>query len=169
MLKIPSHAENLLSSINPENHLHLTLTFSSNIGSPSELHAMAKAMGITIYTVTAPGGAKTRPKAPPGAVPPFAVTTGDKTQPALAVTYQFSPKKLATIQLVNEKERRVDVIAYKNVVDDRIEDLLTFLGQVVEVRAAAPPEEDVAVAPSQPPMSIRDALRQSQQLSGPGH
>ena len=136
----------------------VTLTFSTNVGSAAELHAVVKAMGVGVHQVATTSKGK-RP-VPPGARPPFGTTAGDRTQPAVQIVYQFSPKRESTIQLVNSRERRVTVCAARGVCEEHIDTWLTFFGAVVEVCSSAPPEEETFVPlPVSSPMNIRDALR----------
>ena len=85
-----------LRTVGGDGRTQLDVTFASACSSESDLYNVVSAMGVTIIY-----GVKKR-QTPSGAMPPYAVSGGDATQPCLFVTYKSgSPKLVASIQLVN--------------------------------------------------------------------
>ena len=131
----------------------IKLTFTTKIGSKQDLHATIKALGIEILQKKGPGAKVV------GASPPYAVVTGDDTQPGLDVTYDVSPKQAVSFQLQNKRQFKVVLHGTRHVLNEqRMEDIITFFGPVLAVSSGAPDmqgEEDVSAAR---PFSIRARL-----------
>ena len=151
------HFRKLMRDILGDARSILTLKFASNVGSPSELHDVIRAMGVSIYEDIR----KKDSKAPNGAVPPYALITGDaETQPGVQITYDLgSPQKTSNVQLQNRRLKRIVIKAKRSVVEQKIEDYLTFFGPVVGLTGPqAPSNSNSAAARDAKPLSMRDRL-----------
>ena len=112
-------------------------------------------MGVTIIHGVKKG------QTPSGAVPPYAVSGGDATQPCLFVTYKTgTPKLVASIQLVNKRQGKIVIHAHKGVIESYIEEFLTFFGPVTDVAGAAPAPGSWSSSSKAPRLTARQLLAQ---------
>ncbi|CAK0842107.1 unnamed protein product [Prorocentrum cordatum] len=115
------------------------------------------AMGVAILAGMRRGGAGKQVTA----VPPFALGTGDFSQPGLDITYSNSPKQVLSIQLQNKKQGRIVMHATRPLFEEHIEELLLFFGLVTDIEGPEPKAsaQGLLSAPVQR-LSARELLRQ---------
>ena len=98
--------------------------------------------------------------------PPFAVVTGDFHQPGLEVTFKVAPVAKLSIQLINKRQGRVVVKGRRGAMEANIEELLVYLRPVTELRAAAPPVQQVGTPVPAVRLSARERLAGAEGLPG---
>ena len=148
-----------------DGRVRLTVLFASCCHSEVDLHNAVMAMGVTVLSGTRRGAAAKHITAEP----PFAVVTGDFSQPGLDITYCNSPKQVLSVQVQNRGEGKVVMHATRPLFEAHIEELLLFFGPVTEIRGPEPKATAPGLlsAPVQR-LSARELLRQPRSASGDG-
>ncbi|CAK0852658.1 unnamed protein product, partial [Prorocentrum cordatum] len=112
----------------------IAVYFASRCHSEVDLHNAATAMGVAILAGMRRGGAGKQVTA----APPFALGTGDFSQPGLDITCSNLPKQVLPIQLQNKKQGRIVMHATRPLFEEHIEELLLFFGLVTDIEGPEP-------------------------------
>ena len=144
--------DTLLKTTSADHRNKITVNFTPGMrvcGSQASFHQQVMAMGVHILENSLSGLPS------PVVEPPFAAVCGDSSQPGLQITWSKEPEVKFTLQM-NTRCKTVAAKGKRGAIEAQKDVLLTFLGQAVGVKTAAPAGK--RAIPKSTQVSIKDML-----------